>query len=156
MENALINHMEGFLLVLGEGFAFVGRQYHVCIDDQDFYIDLLFYHLKLRCYVVIELKSGQFQPEYVGKLNFYLSTVDELLRHPTDAPSIGLILCRSKLGVTAEYALRDITKPIGLAEYRLTEALPEEIKTVLPTIEELEAELSKNLEIGKEALPSAI
>jgi hypothetical protein len=132
-------------LELGEGFAFVGRQYHLQVEEQDFYLDLLFYHLKLRSYVVIELKSGKFQPEYVGKMNFYLSAVDDLLRHPNDNPSIGLLLCRSKIGIVAEYALRDMTKPIGLAEYKLTETLPENIKTALPTIEELEAELSKDI-----------
>lgn len=104
---------------------------------------MLFYHLKLRCFVVIELKDKDFKPEYTGKLNFYLSVVDDLVKHPTDNPSIGLILCKTKDNVVAEYALRDINKPIGLAEYRLTEALPEEIKTSLPTIEELERELNK-------------
>jgi predicted nuclease of restriction endonuclease-like (RecB) superfamily len=145
VEKELVKHIEKFLLELGEGFAFLGRQYHLQIEDQDFYIDLLFYHIKLRSFVVIELKSGKFKPEYAGKINFYLSAVDDLLRQPGDNPSIGLILCRSKVGVLAEYALRDMTKPIGLAEYKLTESLPENLKTSLPTIEELEAELSKNL-----------
>ena len=113
------------------------------VEDQDFYIDLIFYHIKLRSFIVIELKSGAFKPEYAGKLNFYLSAVDDLLRHPGDNSSIGLLLCRSKVGVLAEYALRDIDKPIGLAEYRLTESWPEHVKTVLPSIEELEAELAK-------------
>lgn len=145
IEKGLVSHIEKFLLELGEGFAFLGRQYHLQVEDQDFYIDLLFYHIKLRCFVVIELKSGNFKPEYAGKMNFYLSAVDDLLRHPGDNPSIGLILCRSKVGIVAEYALRDMTKPIGLAEYRLTESLPENIKTSLPTIEEIEAELAKDL-----------
>ncbi len=145
IEKGLVAHIEKFLLELGEGFAFLGRQYHLEIEDQDFYIDLLFYHIKLRCFVVIELKSGKFKPEYAGKMNFYLSAVDDLLRQPGDNPSIGLILCRSKVGVVAEYALRDMTKPIGLAEYRLQDALPENLKTALPTIEELEAELAKDL-----------
>ncbi len=145
VEKGLVAHIEKFLLELGEGFAFLGRQYHLQIEDQDFYIDLLFYHIKLRCFVVIELKSGKFKPEYAGKMNFYLSAVDDLLRHPGDNPSIGLILCRSKVGVVAEYALRDMTKPIGLAEYRLQDALPENLQTLLPTIEELEAELAKDL-----------
>ena len=145
VEKGLIAHMERFLLELGEGFAFLGRQYHLQVEDQDFYIDLLFYHIKLRSFLVVELKSGKFKPEYAGKMNFYLSAVDDLLRQPGDNPSIGLILCRSKVGVLAEYALRDLSKPIGLAEYKLTEALPKEIKTLLPTIEELEIELSKNL-----------
>jgi len=138
--------MERFLLELGAGFAFVGRQYHLEIGDQDFYIDLLFYHLKLRCFVVIELKDHDFKPEYAGKMNFYLSAVDDLVKHSNDQPSIGLILCKSKNNILAEYTLRDLSKPIGLAEYRLTEALPEDIKTSLPTIEQLEAELAKNLE----------
>lgn len=145
VEKGLIAHIEKFLLELGEGFAFLGRQYPLQVEDQDFYIDLLFYHIKLRSFIVIELKSGKFKPEYAGKMNFYLSVVDDLLRQPGDNPSIGLILCRSKVGVLAEYALRDMTKPIGLAEYKLTEALPKEIKTLLPTIEELEIELSKDL-----------
>ncbi|MEI7493118.1 MAG: PDDEXK nuclease domain-containing protein [Alphaproteobacteria bacterium] len=146
VEKGLVSHIEKFLLELGEGFAFLGRQYHLQVEDQDFYIDLLFYHIKLRSFVVIELKSGKFKPEYAGKLNFYLSAVDDLLRQPGDNPSIGLILCRSKVGVLAEYALRDMSKPIGLAEYKLTENLPNNLKTALPTIEELEAELTKNFE----------
>jgi hypothetical protein len=134
------------LLELGEGFAFVGRQYHLEVGDQDFYIDLLFYHLKLRCFIVIELKDKDFKPEYAGKMNFYLSAVDDLLRQPADNPSVGLILCKSKNNFLAEYTLRDMTKPIGLAEYRLTESLPENLKTALPSIEELEAALAKDLE----------
>lgn len=145
VEKALVHHMEKFILELGTGFAFVGRQYHLEVGDQDFYIDLLFYHLKLRCFVVIELKDKDFKPEYAGKMNFYLSCVDDLVKHETDQPSIGLILCKSKNNILAEYALRDMTKPIGLAEYRLTESLPENLKTALPTIEELEAELAKDL-----------
>jgi predicted nuclease of restriction endonuclease-like (RecB) superfamily len=145
VEKALMAHIEKFLLELGEGFAFLGRQYQLQVEDQNFFVDMLFYHVKLRSFVVIELKAGKFKPEYAGKMNFYLSAVDDLLRHPGDNPSIGLILCRSKVGVVAEYALRDMTKPIGLAEYRLTESLPENLKTALPTIEELEAELSKDL-----------
>jgi predicted nuclease of restriction endonuclease-like (RecB) superfamily len=144
IEKGLIQHMEKFLLELGAGFSFVGRQYHLDVGNRDFYIDLLFYHLKLRCFVVIELKDKDFKPEYAGKMNFYLSAVDDLLKHSNDNPSIGLILCKTKDQVLAEYALRDVTKPIGLAEYRLTEALPEDIKTALPTIAELEAELSKD------------
>jgi len=131
IEKGLIQHMEKFLLELGAGFSFVGRQYHLDVGNRDFYIDLLFYHLKLRCFVVIELKDKDFKPEYAGKMNFYLSAVDDLLKHSNDNPSIGLILCKTKDQVLAEYALRDVTKPIGLAEYRLTEALPEDIKTAL-------------------------
>ncbi|WP_386086826.1 MULTISPECIES: PDDEXK nuclease domain-containing protein [unclassified Wolbachia] len=143
VEKGLVGHMEKFLLELGEGFAFVGRQFHLDVGNKDFYIDLLFYHLKLRCFIVIELKDKDFKPEYAGKMNFYLSAVDDLLKHSTDQPSIGLILCKSKDDVLAKYTLKDINKPIGLAEYRITENLPENIKTALPTIEELEAELSK-------------
>lgn len=149
VEKALIHHMEKFLLELGAGFAFVGRQYHLEVGNQDFYIDLLFYHLKLRCFFVIELKDKDFKPEYAGKMNFYLSAIDDLIKHPSDNPSIGLILCKSKNNVLAEYALRDMTKPIGLAEYKLAEALPENLKVALPTIEELEAELAKDLSNGK-------
>jgi len=144
VEKALITHIEKFLLELGKGFAFVGRQYHLEVGDQDFYIDLLFYHLKLRCFVVIELKDGDFKPEYAGKINFYLSAVDDLIKHPDDNPSIGLILCKSKNNILAEYALKNMTKPIGLAEYKLTKSLPENLKTALPTIEELEEELRED------------
>ncbi len=144
IEKELVKHIEKFLLELGVGFAFVGKQYKLTIADEDYFIDLLFYHLKLRCYIVIELKTGQFKPEYAGKLNFYLSAIDDILRHKDDSPSIGIVLCKDKGSkVKAEYALRDINKPIGLAEYRLGESLPEEIKTALPSIEELESELSK-------------
>jgi len=145
VERALIQHMEKFLLELGAGFAFVGRQYHLEVGEQDFYIDLLFYHLKLRCFVVIELKDHDFKPEYTGKMNFYLSAVDDLVKHTHDQPSIGLILCKSKNNVLAEYALRDMAKPIGLAQYQLSRALPEKLNTALPSIEVLEAELSKNI-----------
>ena len=127
--------------VLGAGFAFVGRQVHVEVGDKDFYIDLLFYHLKLRCYVVVELKAGEFQPEYAGKLNFYLSAVDSQLRHPSDNPSLGLLLCKNRDKVVAEYALRDMNKPIGVAEYQLVQALPKELQTDLPRIEDIESEL---------------
>lgn len=144
IEKSLVHHMEKFLLELGEGFAFVGRQYHLEIAGQDFYLDLLFYHLKLRCFVILELKDKEFKPEYAGKMNFYLSAVDDLLKHPNDQPSIGMILCKSQNKVLAEYTLRDMTKPIGLAEYKLEDALPHEIKTALPSIEELEAELLKS------------
>lgn len=134
------------MLELGEGFAFLGREYHLQVEDQDFYIDLLFYHIKLRAFLVVDLKSGKFKPEYAGKMNFYLSAVDDLLRHPDDNLSIGLILCRSKVGVLAEYTLRDMAKPIGLAEYKLVDVLPDNIQTALPTVEELEAELAKDLD----------
>ena len=142
LERELVKHITNFLLELGAGFSFVGKQFHLEVGGEDFYLDLLFYHLKLRCYVVIELKTGPFRPEYAGKLNFYLSAVDDMLRHESDAPSIGLILCKDKNRLIAEYALRDISKPVGVSEYRLVEAIPEELRGSLPTIEELEAELA--------------
>ncbi len=142
LETGLIQHLEKFLLELGQGFAFVGRQYHLSVGESDFYPDLLFYHLKLRCYMVIELKRGEFKPEYAGKLNFYCNVVDDTLRHPQDAPTIGLILCQGKDNVLAEYALRGIDKPIGIASYELTRALPATLASALPSIEMLEAELA--------------
>jgi predicted nuclease of restriction endonuclease-like (RecB) superfamily len=149
LENALVQHIEKFLLELGAGFAFVGKQFPLEVGGQDFRLDLLFYHLKLRCYVVIELKVDEFKPEYAGKLNFYLSAVDDLLRHPQDEPTIGILLCRSKNGVVAEYALRDINKPMGVAEWTqaLTKSLPDPFQSKLPSIEELEAELGA-IELG--------
>jgi hypothetical protein len=135
--------VEKFLLELGAGFAFVGRQYHLEFSEQDFYIDLLFYHLKLRCYVVIELKKGKFQPEYAGKVNFYCSVVDDILRHEQDNPTIGLILCQSHDKVIAEYTLRKINAPIGVSEYQLTRALPDNLKSSLPTVEEIEERLEE-------------
>lgn len=144
LEKALTDHLKEFLTELGVGFAYVGSQYHMEIGDQDFYLDLLFYHLKLRCYVVIELKTGDFRPEYAGKINFYLSAVDDTLNTNQDNPSIGIILCKTRNRVIAEYALRDMNKPIGISQYKLTESLPEEYKTSLPTVEELEEELMKN------------
>jgi len=141
LETGLIAHLEKFLLELGQGFAFVGRQYHLDIGDRDFYIDLLFYHLKLRCYVVIDLKRGDFKPEYAGKMNFYCSVVDDQLRHETDKPTIGLILCQQPNRVLAEYALRGIDKPIGVSSFELTRALPESLESSLPSIEQIEKEL---------------
>lgn len=141
LERALVQHMRDFLLELGDGFAFVGQQYPIEVGDQDFRIDLLFYHLRLRCYVVIELKLTPFMPEYAGKMNFYLAVVDDLLRHSSDAPTIGLILCKTPNKVVVEYALRDNRNPIGVSEFRLTTALPEELKGTLPSIESLEEEL---------------
>jgi predicted nuclease of restriction endonuclease-like (RecB) superfamily len=145
IERSLVANMQKFLLELGAGFSFVGQQYHLSIGNKDFYIDLLFYHLKLRCFVVIELKAKDFEPEHAGKMNFYLSAVDDILKHPTDNPSIGIILCKTKNKVLAEYALRDLNKPIGLSEYRLEDAFIENFEAAMPSIEELEAELSKNL-----------
>jgi len=143
LEKGLIEHLQKFLLELGVGFAFVGSQYPLEVEGEDFFIDLLFYHLKLRCFVVIDLKMDQFKPEYAGKMNFYLSAVDDLLRHPDDQPSVGIILCRTKKRMIVEYALRDTSKPLGVAEYRITAALPEKLKENLPSIEDLEAELSE-------------
>lgn len=140
-EKGLLQHIREFLLELGVGFAFVGSQYHIEVDQTDFYLDLLFYHLKLRCYIVIDLKMREFQPEYAGKMNFYLSAVDDSLRHPDDEPSIGLILCKSKKRLIVEYALRDTSKPIGVSAYKLTKSLPKKLKGSLPTIKELETEL---------------
>lgn len=151
LEQGLIDHIQKFLLELGEGFSFVGRQYHLEIDNTDYYLDLLFYHLKLRCYVVIELKTTDFKPEYAGKLNFYLSAVDDLLRHTTDNPTIGLILCKTKKNFTAEYALRDINKPMGVAQYatKLVEILPKNLKGSLPSIQEFEAAIEKHTNLKK-------
>ncbi|HTE21342.1 MAG TPA: PDDEXK nuclease domain-containing protein [Armatimonadota bacterium] len=143
IEHALVEHVRAFLLELGVGFAFLGSQYRLEVAGEEFYLDLLFYHVRLHCYVVIELKGGSFKQEYAGKLNFYLSAVDDLLRTEGDAPSIGLLLCREKNRVLAEYALRDMSKPIGVSSYELTAHLPQEIRTALPTIEELEQELSE-------------
>jgi predicted nuclease of restriction endonuclease-like (RecB) superfamily len=145
LEVGLVGHVEKFLLELGQGFAFVGRQYHLRVSDDDFYLDLLFYHLKLRCFVVIELKKGKFKPEYAGKVNFYCSVVDDLLRHESDQPTIGLILCQTTDRVLAEYALRDVHKPIGVADYEFTRALPQELASSLPSIEEIEAELQNEV-----------
>nr|MBI3612631.1 DUF1016 domain-containing protein [Nitrospirota bacterium] len=149
IERNLIEHIQRFLLELGVGFAFVGRQVHLEVGGEDFYVDLLFYHLRLRAYVVIELKAGAFKPEFAGKMSFYLSAVDDHLRHKDDQPSVGIILCKSKNRVIVEYALRDAPKPIGVSAYKLTKALPEKLKGTLPTIKELEAELSKTEDGGK-------
>jgi predicted nuclease of restriction endonuclease-like (RecB) superfamily len=143
LERELLAHLRQFLIELGVGFAFVGSQVLLEVGGEDFKLDLLFYHLKLRCFVVIDLKMGPFKPEYAGKLNFYLSAVDDLLRHPDDKPSIGLVLCKTKNRIVAEYALRDISKPLGISEFRHLENLPEQLKGTLPTIEEIEAELGR-------------
>lgn len=143
LERGLLEHIRNFLLELGIGFAFVGSQYHLEVDGEDFYLDLLFYHLRLRCYVVIDLKVENFKPEFAGKMNFYLAAVDNLLKHPGDQPSIGLILCKKRKKLIAEYALRNTKTPIGVSEYRLTTALPRELHECLPTAEELEAKLGE-------------
>lgn len=141
LERGLLQHVRDFLLELGVGFAFVGSQYHLEVGGQDFYLDLLFYHLGLRCYVVIELKVCEFQPEFAGKMSFYLSAADDLLRHPDDQPSIGIILCKTKERIIVEYALRDNARPIGVAEYQLASMLPDRLKESLPTVEALQEEL---------------
>lgn len=143
LEDSLVENITKFLLELGKGFAYVGRQYHLEVGGEDFYIDLLFYHLKLRSYIVIELKTGKFKPEYAGKMNFYLSAVDDLLKHKDDNKSIGIILCKDKNTTIAEYALRDNSKPIGVSEYKLS--LPAELAKELPTVEQL-TKLGKNIE----------
>jgi predicted nuclease of restriction endonuclease-like (RecB) superfamily len=141
LENAMVEHITKFLMELGAGFSFLGRQYHLEVGEKDFYIDLLFYHVKLHCYVVVELKVTSFQPEYAGKLNFYLSAVDDLLRTEVEQPTIGILICKDKDHTVAEYALRDINKPIGVSEYQLTQSLPDDLKSSLPSIEEIEREL---------------
>ena len=142
LEAELVTHIQKFLIELGTGFAFVGRQYHFEAGNEDFYIDLLFYHLKMRCFVVVDLKRGDFKPEYAGKMNFYCSVIDDILKHKSDEPTIGLILCENKKKIIAEYTLRNSTKPIGISEYELTRALPENLKSSLPSIEDIENELS--------------
>lgn len=144
LEQGLVDHVQKFLLELGAGFAFVGRQVHLTVGEDDFYIDLLFYHLKLRCFVVIDLKMKKFTPSDAGQLNFYLSAVDSLMKHPTDQPTIGLILCKKRDQMTAEYALRDINKPIGVAEWqtKLVQSLPDSLTGSLPSIEQIEAEFA--------------
>jgi predicted nuclease of restriction endonuclease-like (RecB) superfamily len=141
LESGLVEHIQRFLVELGKGFAFVGRQYPLDIGGQDYRLDLLFYHLTLRCFVVIDLKGAEFKPEYAGKMNFYLAAVDDTLKHPTDQPTIGLILCKGKNQIVVEYALRNVATPMGIAEFRHLERLPDELKGSLPTIEEIEAEL---------------
>ncbi len=142
IEHALVRHVTDFLLELGAGFAFVGKQVLLNVGGDEFFMDLLFYHLKLRCYVVIELKAGAFKPEHVGQLGFYLTAVDRQIKHPQDNPTIGLLLCKSKNKVVAEYALSDTTQPMGIAEFKLLQALPADLQTGLPSIEEIEQTLT--------------
>lgn len=141
IERELIKHITEFLLELGSGFSYVGNQIHIEVADEDFFIDLLFYHLKLRCYVVIELKTGEFKPEYAGKLNFYCSAVDKQFRHKDDNKTIGLILCKTKNRLVAEYALRNMATPLSVSEYSLTKIVPDALKSSLPSIEDIEKEL---------------
>ena len=145
LEGALADQVTKFLLELGQGFAYMGRQYRLNINGDDFYLDILLYHTKLRCHVVVELKMTAFQPEYAGKLSFYLNAVDAQLRHPTHNPSIGILLCKTPNKVVVEYSLKNVTAPLGVAEYQLTHAVPAELKGELPTIEELEEELERRL-----------
>ena len=148
LEKGLIEHIRDFLLELGEGFAFIGNQYHLAVGESDFYIDLLLYNTRLHSYVVVELKAGKFKPEYAGKLNFYLSAVDDLIRQPGDNPSIGLLLCKEKDNIIAEYALKDIEKTMGLASYKLGEAIPKDFKASLPSIETIETNLNRALKLS--------
>lgn len=142
LERALIAHMRDFLLELGVGFSFVGSQYALEVADQEFRIDLLFYHLKLRCFIVIDLKMGKFEPAYSGQINFYVNAVDDLLRHPDDQPTIGMVLCKSKENTVVEYALRGVTTPIGVSTHSI-EQLPEQLQESLPTVERLQQELNE-------------
>jgi len=152
IENASVQHITKFLLELGKGFSFIGRQVPIEVSENEYFIDMLFYHVKLHCYVVIEIKAVSFKPEHAGQLNFYLSAVDDKLRSPEDNPSIGLLLCKSRDKVIAEYALRNIEKPIGVSEYWLTKAIPENLKISLPTIQEIEFELNNSIK-DEELLP---
>ena len=138
IEQALVRDVTKLLLELGTGFAFLGNQYHLNVGGDDFYIDLLFYNLNLRCYVVIELKTGEFKPEYAGQLNFYLSAVDAILKKEQDAPSVGLLLCKSKNDLVAEYSLKDMSKPIGVSAYQITNNLPKELENQLPSVEDIQ------------------
>jgi predicted nuclease of restriction endonuclease-like (RecB) superfamily len=146
IEQALTQHITRFLLELGAGFAFVGRQYRLDVGGDEFFVDLLFYHLKLRCYVVVELKTTPFRPEYAGQLNFYLSAIDAQVKAPEDHPTIGLLLCKEKNRLVAEYALRGVAKPMGVAEYQLLREVPPSLETKLPSIREIEAELRPDLQ----------
>ncbi|GHU98925.1 hypothetical protein FACS1894211_03460 [Clostridia bacterium] len=147
IENELVANIAKTLLELGNGFSFVGNQYHLVVSDTDYYIDLLFYHLKLRCYVVIELKNTKFKPEYAGKLNFYLSAVDDILKHKDDNPTIGIMLCQEKDKLTAEYALKDINKPIGISEYKLSDFVPKEFADALPSADDIEKRIKDKYDI---------
>ena len=141
LENALVDNVAKLLLELGTGFAFIGNQYHMEIGDEDFYIDMLFYNLKLHCYVVVELKNTKFKPEYTGKLNFYLSAVDSILKTENDNPTIGLLLCKGKNNVIAEYALRDMAKPMGVSAYKLLDTVPKDLENILPSAEDIKTRL---------------
>jgi len=149
IEHELVANIAKTLIELGTGFAFYGNQYHLCVGNEDYYIDLLFYNTRLRCYVVVELKAGKFKPEYAGKLNFYLSAVDDILRHKDDNPSIGILLCKERDKLTAEYALRDINKPIGVSEYKLSDFVPEELADTLPSAEDIQNRINMKFELDE-------
>ncbi|MCL1993560.1 MAG: PDDEXK nuclease domain-containing protein [Spirochaetes bacterium] len=157
IEDELVANIAKTIMELGTGFAFCGNQYHFEVSGKDYYIDLLFYNTKLRCYVVIELKNTEFKPEYAGKLNFYLSAVDDLLRYGSDNPSIGILLCKERDKLTAEYALRDINKPIGVSEYRLSDFVPQELADTLPSAEDIERRIKSkySIEDDEEAPPAS-
>ncbi len=150
LEKGLVEHITHFLLELGSGFAYIGRQIPLTVGERDFFIDLLFYHTRLHCHVVIELKITDFEPEHAGKLNFYIKAVDEQIRKEGDQPTIGIVICKKRDKLVAEYALSDIHKPIGISEYQLTQSLPENLKSSLPSIEEIEAEFGENSGKGSE------
>ncbi|HEV3327058.1 MAG TPA: PDDEXK nuclease domain-containing protein [Puia sp.] len=149
LETALTDHIQKFILELGQGFAYLGKQFAINVAGDDFYLDLLFYHTRLRCYVIVELKATEFKPEYAGKLNFYLNVVNAQLKHPQDQPSIGILLCKTPNKVMVEYALQNINNPLGVAEYQIINAVPDNLKGDLPSVEELEQELGEPL--GAEA-----
>ncbi len=150
IETELVANIAGTIMELGAGFAFCGNQYHLEVSGKDYYLDLLFYNTKLRCYVVIELKNTEFRPEYAGKLNFYLSAVDDMLRHESDNPSIGILLCKERDKLTAEYALRDINKPIGVSEYKLSDFVPQELADTLPSAEDIERRIKDKYDITED------
>jgi predicted nuclease of restriction endonuclease-like (RecB) superfamily len=152
LENALVEHITKFLLELGAGFSYLGRQYPLEVAGDKFVMDLLFYHVRLHCYVVVELKTVKFQPEFAGKLNFYISAVDGILKADRDNPTIGILICKSKNDTVVEYSLRDINKPIGVSEYTITHNLPDEFKSSLPSIEAIEAELGDKDEVREAGL----
>jgi hypothetical protein len=148
LEDALTAHIQKFIMELGQGFAYMGRQFPIDVGGDVFYLDLLFYHTRLRCYVIVELKATEFEPEYAGKLNFYLNVVNAQLKHPQDQPSIGILLCKTPNKIMVEYALENIASPLGVAEYQIMNAIPDNLKGDLPSIEELEQELGESVMIG--------
>ena len=147
IEQGLIANIAKTLLELGTGFAFIGSQYRLTVANEEYYLDLLFYNTRLRCYVVVELKAGKFKPEYAGKLNFYLSAIDDLLKHEQDNPTIGILLCKEREKITAEYALRDINKPIGVSEYKLSDFVPADFLDTLPSAEDIEKRIQEKYRI---------